>query len=35
MIELTDRMKFNKKEGPSEDASIPFRRGKKIIMEIR
>jgi hypothetical protein len=24
-------MQFNKKEGPSEDASIPLRRGNKII----
>jgi hypothetical protein len=28
-------MKFNKKEGPSEDASIPIRRMNKIIMEGR
>jgi hypothetical protein len=27
--------KFNEKEGPSEDASIPFRRGNKIITECR
>jgi hypothetical protein len=25
-------MKFSKKKGPSEDASIPLRRGNKIIM---
>jgi hypothetical protein len=25
-------MKFNKKEGPSEDASVPLRSGEKIIM---
>jgi hypothetical protein len=30
MIQVTDQMKFNK-EGPSEDVSIPLRRGKKII----
>ena len=29
MIQLTDCKKFNKKEGPSEDVSIPFRRGNK------
>jgi hypothetical protein len=28
-------MKFNKKEGPSEDASDSFRRGNKIIMGSR
>jgi hypothetical protein len=33
MTELTDPMKFNKKEGPSEGASIPLRRGNKIIWE--
>ena len=32
MIYPTDHKKFNKKEGPSEDASIPLRRGNKIIM---
>jgi hypothetical protein len=32
MIQLTDCIKFYKKEGPSEDATIPLRRGKKIIM---
>jgi hypothetical protein len=32
MIQLTDHMKLNKKEGPSVDASIPFRRGNTIIM---
>ena len=29
MIQLTDYMKLNKKEGPSVDASIPLRRGKQ------
>jgi hypothetical protein len=29
MIQLTDCTKFNKKEGLSEDVSIPFRRGNK------
>ena len=28
----TEPEKLNKKEGPSEDASIPLRRGNKIIM---
>jgi hypothetical protein len=32
IIQLKDSKKFNKKEGPSEDASIPLRRGNKIIM---
>jgi hypothetical protein len=32
MIQLTDHMKPNKKEGPSEAASIPLRGGKRIIM---
>ena len=32
MIQLTDSIKFNKKEGPSEDASISLRREKKIII---
>jgi hypothetical protein len=33
MIQLTDPKNLNKKEGPSEnDASIPYRRGSKIIM---
>lgn len=31
MIQHTDHMKFNKKEGTSVDASIPLRRGNKII----
>ena len=31
MIQLTDHMKFNKQKGLSEDASIPLRRGNKII----
>jgi hypothetical protein len=30
-IKHIDYKKFNKKEGPSNDASIPLRRGKKII----
>jgi hypothetical protein len=33
MINPTDCKKLNKKECPSEDASIPLRRGNKIIME--
>jgi hypothetical protein len=32
-IQPTDRKKFNKKEGPSEDASIPLTRGNKIITQ--
>ena len=32
MIQLTDLKKLNKKEGPSEDASIPPIRKIKIIM---
>jgi hypothetical protein len=32
VIQLIDHMKLNKKEGPSVDASIPIRRGNKIIM---
>ena len=32
MIQLSDHMKLNRKEGPSVDASIPLRRGNKIIM---
>jgi hypothetical protein len=35
MIHLTKCVKFNKKEDPSEDASIPLRRGNKIIMGFR
>ena len=35
MIQLIDCMKFNKKEGPSEDASIPLRMGDKIITKSR
>jgi hypothetical protein len=31
MIQLTDYMKLNNKEGPSSDTSIPLRKGKKII----
>ena len=31
MIQLTEQMKLNKKEGPSVDTSIPLRRGNKII----
>jgi hypothetical protein len=30
MIQPTVCMKFNSKEGPSEGASIPFRRGNKL-----
>jgi hypothetical protein len=33
-IKLTDHKKFNKQEGPNEDASIPFRKGNKAIMEV-
>jgi hypothetical protein len=29
MIHLTEPKKLNKKEGPSEDASIPLRRGEQ------
>jgi hypothetical protein len=32
MIHPTDHKMFNKKQGPSEDASIPLRREKKITM---
>ena len=32
MIQLTDNMKLNKKEGHSVDASIPLRWENKIIM---
>jgi hypothetical protein len=32
MIHPTDSKKLNMKEGPGEDAYIPFRRGKKIVM---
>jgi hypothetical protein len=32
MLHSTDPKKINKKEGPSEDASILFRKGNKIIM---
>ena len=35
MIQLADQMKFNKKEGPSEDAAIPHRIGDKIITKSR
>jgi hypothetical protein len=31
-IQPRDLRKFNKQKGPSEDASIPLRRGNKIIM---
>lgn len=31
MIQLKDHMKFNKKKGPSEDTSIPLRKGNKLI----
>jgi hypothetical protein len=29
MIQFTDYVKLNKKEGPSMDTPIPFRRGKQ------
>jgi hypothetical protein len=32
MIQSIDCKRFNQKEGPSEDASIPPRRGNKINM---
>ena len=32
MIQPSDPKKLNKKEGPSKDASIPLRRGNKIVM---
>jgi hypothetical protein len=32
MIYTTDPKKLNRKEGPSENASIPFRKGKKLVM---
>jgi hypothetical protein len=32
MIQLTDHMTLNKKEDQRVDASIPLRRGNKIIM---
>ena len=32
MIQPRNHKKFNKKEGPSEDASVPLRMGNKIIM---
>jgi hypothetical protein len=32
MVEPKDRMKFNKKEGSSQDASISLRRGNKLMM---
>jgi hypothetical protein len=35
MIQLTDHVKLNKKEGQSMDASIPLRRGNKMIMGSR
>ena len=31
MIQLTDHVKLNKKEGQNVDASIPLRRGNKMI----
>jgi hypothetical protein len=34
-IQPIDPKTFNKKEGPSEDVSIPLRRGNKIIMGSR
>ena len=35
MLQLTDSIKINKKEVPNEDASIPRRKGNKLIMEVR
>ena len=35
MIQLTDHMKFNKKEGPSRETLIPLRGGYKMIMVSR
>ena len=35
IIQLTDHMWLNKKEGPNVNISIPFGRGNKIIMESR
>ena len=35
MIHPTDPKKLNKKEGSSEDASIPLRKENKIIMGVR
>ena len=32
MIQPIDHKQYNKMEGPSEDASIPLRRGNKIIV---
>jgi hypothetical protein len=32
MIHPTDSKKLNKMGGPSEDSSIPLRRGNKIVM---
>ena len=32
MIQPIDHKKFNKKEGPSKDASIPLKKGNKIFM---
>jgi hypothetical protein len=34
-IQFTEDMKFSKKEGQSEDVSIPHRRGNKTIMGCR
>jgi hypothetical protein len=34
-IKPTDHKKLNNQEGPSEEASIPFRRGSKIITGCR
>jgi hypothetical protein len=31
-IQPTDCKKFNKQKGPGKDASIPLRKGKKIII---
>jgi hypothetical protein len=35
MIHPTDTKKLNKKEGSSEDASIPLRKENKIIIRVR
>ena len=32
MIQPTNSKKYKKKKGPSEDVSIPLKRGNKIIM---
>ena len=35
MIQLTNHVKLKKKEGPIENALIPFKTGIKITIEIR